>query len=357
MPQPIGRDLAETAERLQGWLGKRLPEAESIRIEDLRGPKDTGFSSDTLMFTMHSEQAGRAETRELVIRLEPGGDCMIFPEYDVALQYRMMEALADTAVPVPEMLWLEEDLAPLGSPFYVMEMLEGQVPNDSPPYHAAGWLCDLEPEQRAQLWFSGLDAMAEVHKLDWQQPAFDVIPRPPDGLTPMQAQIRYWDHYLNWGLDRDRYPLLNETLAWLDAHRPASEPTGICWGDSRISNLIFRDCETVAVIDWEMVFIGNPVADLAWFITIDRCFTDGLGLPRLEGMPDRAATVARWEEKTGVRAEHFDYYEVFAAFRFSAIMARVMLQMKFYELVPQEATADVDNLASIVLETLMKEVR
>jgi len=133
VPQPKGRNLEETRTRLADWLASREPGADELRVEDLRGPQDTGFSSDTLMFDLHRRQGDESTTQPLVVRLEPISDFGVFPEYDVAQQYRMMDALADTPVPVPRMLWLEEDPGPLGSPFYVMERLEGRVPSDSPP--------------------------------------------------------------------------------------------------------------------------------------------------------------------------------------------------------------------------------
>jgi aminoglycoside phosphotransferase (APT) family kinase protein len=355
MPQPIGRDLDETRIRLARWIEQRMPGAKEVCVADLAGPKGTGFSSDTLMFGLQYREDGEAVRRELVLRLEPTGDFLIFPEYDVALQYQVMDALWDTAVPVPEMLWRETDPTLMGAPFYVMEKLDGQVPSDSPPYHTTGWIFDAAPEQREQLWYSGIDAMAEVHKLDWRRPEYACIAQPAAGLSTMESQLQYWDRYLDWGMERARYPEIERGLSWLRANAPAESQVGICWGDARISNQIFRDFETIAVIDWEMVFIGNPVADLAWYISLDRCFTEGLGLPRLDGMPDQAASIARWEARTDLRADDFAYYNVFAGVRFSAIMARVFLQMKHYELLPQEATADRDNLATNVLKLVLAE--
>lgn len=356
MPHPKGRDLEATAKQLTAWLAERLPAAQDLRISDLRGPKDTGFSSDTLMFRLDATEEGAPTTRELVIRLEPISDFGVFPEYDVCLQYRMMNALAETAVPVPPMHWLEESDGPLGSPFYVMERLDGQVPSDSPPYHAEGWIAELPPERRELLWNSGLDAMAEVHRLDVSDPSFDFLARPAAGVTPIEAQIDYWRRFVDWGMDASRYPLITRGLGWLADNVPTDEPMGICWGDARISNQIFRDCRSVAVIDWEMVFVGNPEADLAWFITIDRAFTEGLGLPRLVGLPDAKASVARWEARVGRAADHFAYYEVFAAWRFAAIMARVFLQMKHFEVLPQDADVDVVNFTSPILESVLERV-
>jgi len=355
MPQPIGRDLDDTRTQLLTWLQAQLPEARGLSIDDLRGPKDTGFSSDTLMFTLDYEEQGTARRQPMVIRLRPTGEFGVFPEYDVALQYRMMKSLAQTAVPVPAMYWLEEDPGPLGSAFYIMERLDGQVPSDSPPYHAEGWLHDSAPGDRARLWNSGLDAMSEVHKLDWRKPEFAFLEGPAPGQTTAQAQMAYWENFMEWGLDRSRYELIGRGFDWLQSNLPGESEVGICWGDARISNQIFSDYQAIAVIDWEMVFVGNPVADLAWFITMDRVFTEGIGLERLSGFPDKAATLARWEQNVGRQARDYAFYEVFAAWRFAVIMARVFLQMKHYELVPEEVPVDVENLSTPILKSLLDQ--
>jgi len=358
MPAPVGRDAAKTKAQLEEWLRARDPQATTIELEGLGGPEETGFSSDTLMFDLVVGRAsGETERTPVVVRLEPATPFPIFPEYDLGLQFHMMRTLEDEAVPVPHMIAIELDRTPLGAPFYVMERLDGQIPTDTPPYHTTGWIVDLTAGDRAALWFSALDAMTEVHKLDVEDPRFDFLARPAEGQTATQAQLAYWDHYLDWGMERAAYPLLDRALDWLKANQPDQELTGLCWGDSRISNQIFEAGGTrcIAVIDWEMAFRGNPEADLAWFINLDRCFTEGLGIERLAGMPDRDTTIARWEERVGRRVEHYDFYEVFALFRFSAIMARVMLQLKYYEKLPQEVMADRDNLASMVLERVLVE--
>jgi len=361
MPGPKGRDLDATARQLEAWLAPRLPGARDLRVEDLRGPKDTGFSSDTLMFELRYRRREGDREKEhhdsLVVRLRPVTDFGVFPEYDVALQFRMMKALGETRVPAPRMLWLEEDPGPMGAPFYVMERLEGRVPSDNPPYHTAGWIFELPAADRTRLWWSGLEAMAEVHKLDWRSPEFSFLKRPAPGRTPLQEQLRYWNDYLDWGMDRTRYPLLEKSFAWLQGHQPpADEPTAICWGDSRISNQIFRDCECIAVIDWEMVFLGNPLADLAWFIGLDRCFTEGIGVKPLEGIPGKQETIDRWQACTGADTEQFPYYELFGAFRYAAIMSRVFLQMKHFGIVPQEAAVDQENLSTVVLSAVMQDL-
>jgi hypothetical protein len=89
---------------------------------------------------------------------------------------------------------------------------------------------------------------------------------------------------------------------------------------------------------------------------MDRCFSEGIGVPRAAGMPGVSETVARWEQLVGRKAEHFAYYELFAAFRFAAIMSRLGGQMKYYELLPADHDFDVNNLATTVLNSVMEEM-
>lgn len=354
MAHPEKRDLARTARALEKWLGERLAAdgagaAGGVAVANLRGPSESGFSSDTLLFEAGWSDPDGAERRaSLVARIEPRG-FNVFPEYDVARQYRVMERLAASDVPVPRVRWLESDERWLGAPFYVMERVEGRVPSDSPPYHTAGWLRELAPEARARLWRSGLDAMARVHRLDWRACDLGFLDHPERGPTGVRQTLREYDAFISWGMERARYPLLRRALAWLEVNAPEGEPVALCWGDARISNQIFEGERCVAVIDWEMAHLGNPEHDLAWFVTIDRCLSEGIGAPRLEGFPDRDETVRRWEELVGRPARHVPYYELLSLFQFSVIMARIGLQMKHYGLIPPDHPMDVENLASAML--------
>jgi aminoglycoside phosphotransferase (APT) family kinase protein len=123
----------------------------------------------------------------------------------------------------------------------------------------------------------------------------------------------------------------------------------LCWGDARIGNMIFDDFRCVAVLDWEMVTLGNPVKDLAWFLFLDHHHSGGIDAPRLEGFPHREETIERWEERTGLSARHVAYYETYAAFRFSVIMIRLAQQLQHYGFLPADATLEVDNIPSRLL--------
>ena len=196
MPIPR-RDLEQTREQLLGWFASKLPDAEALRIPELSGPSDTGFSNDTLLFDLVWNEAGRERSEGLVVRIEPTG-FKIFPRYDIAQQYRVMRLLEPTGVPVPRMRWLEEDPEILGAPFYVMERVEGRVPTDNPPYHMAGWVTEIRPEERTKLWWSGLEVLARIHRVDWRGQGLELLDAPQWGSDPLEQQLRYYEDYLRW---------------------------------------------------------------------------------------------------------------------------------------------------------------
>ena len=354
MPAPRGRDLARTREQLAAWLAKKLPAARRLAVSELAGPAATGFSNDTLLFDLCWEQDGRRLARGLVCRIEPTG-LGVFPEYDVARQYRLMGALRGTGVPVPEMLGLEPDPAVLGAPFFVMERVEGRIPGDNPPYHAAGWLVEAHPAERAALWWSAVDTLAAVHRCAPTALGIDLPDAPGPGDDAHAWQLAHWGRYADWAGGGRPQPTADAAREWLRAHLPRDPASrGLCWGDARIGNMIFRDGRCVAVLDWEMATLGPPEMDLGWFLFMDRHHSEGVGAPRLAGFPERAETVARWEAGVGHAARDLAYYEVFAAFRFTVILYRLGRQMIEYGILPGDATFPLDNTASRLLTRMLE---
>jgi aminoglycoside phosphotransferase (APT) family kinase protein len=352
MPVPQ-RDLALTRKQLTDWLRSRLPEAGELHVSELTGPGSTGFSTDTLLLDLTWTEGSREHREELVARVAPTGRA-VFPDYDLGRQFRLIHAL-EACIPVPKTRWLEEDETVLGQPFFVMEQIDGRAAPDSPPYHAEGWVTELSPEQRREMWWSGLDVLTTISRLDPASLGLGFLAEPEPGRNPPRQTLAFYEGYLDWVQEQVELPTSAAALEWLRGRQPAGpEPLGLCWGDSRLGNMLFRDQRCVAVLDWEMATLANPEADLAWWLFFDRHHSEGCDAPRLDGFPGRSETIERYEERVGRPVEHLEYYEVFAAFCFSVIMARVAQQLKSYQLMPEEADFDVNNPCSRLLAVMLE---
>ncbi|HZP43687.1 MAG TPA: phosphotransferase [Candidatus Binatia bacterium] len=318
------RDPAALGDRFAVWLAAKTG-GRDVVVGPPRRPS-AGVSNETLLVDATWTAGGGAVREALVVRLTPSG-APVFPEYDLPKQFRILERLAGTDVPVPPALWYEADPAVLGAPFYVMRRVEGAIPSEIPPYHAFGLCLDVPPPRRARLWWSGIETLARIHALDWRARGLEFLGVPGPGTDALDRQLDYWARFLDWGRGEKPQPILDAALAWLREHRYAPARTALCWGDSRLPNLIFRGEEVVAVLDWEMAFLGDPEADLAWWLFLDWCSSTGYGIPRLEGFPTPAETVARYEALAGHPVEHLRWQEVMAAFRYGVITVKIARNM------------------------------
>jgi aminoglycoside phosphotransferase (APT) family kinase protein len=320
------RDLDATRRRLTAWLAAKLPGATNVSLSTLTAP-GSGFSNETyLAEATWDAQAGRQEA-SLVIRLDPA-EYAVFPAYDLMQQCRILRALAGTRVPVPRVRWMEMDRDILGSAFYVMDRVTGDIPPDVPPYHAVGVCVDAAPERRARLWWAGIETLARIHALDWQALRLEFLGVPPAGEAALDPQLAYYAAFLDDVARAKPQPILAAALAWLRANRYAPEHIALCWGDSRLPNMVFRDDTVVAVLDWEMASLGDPEADLGWWIFLDWANSEGFGIARLAGFPTAAETIARYQTLTGRAVRQARYHEVWAAFRYGVILARVAVNLR-----------------------------
>ena len=324
-PTPLIEDIDGTRRKLESWISSN--QGRDVRIEELSIPEATGMSNVTLLFDITWDEDGQQRSESLVARLQPAIERPVFPDYDLSLQYEVMDAVGRFSdIPVPELCGLETDKSLLGVQFYLMKRKEGRIPTDMPPYNMDGWMMhETSVEQRQHLWRTSVDTMARYHQLDYQEMGFGKLLVP--GKTPLQQQLVYWENYLNWALEGAGHDIGQRALDWLQANQPKEEPAVLCWGDARLGNIIFKPSldGIAAVLDWEMAVLGNPVQDLAWFNYLDATFAEGLGMPRLEGLPTYEQTIAQWEQASGFSARDYAYYQIFAGMRFGLIMSRIML--------------------------------
>ncbi len=255
MPVPDQRDPEVTRSALAGWLGK-APARRPDPLVDT--PQTSGFSNETLMFDAEWTDGGETRREQFVARVAPSS-YQVFPEPRFADEYRLMRVLDErTSVPVPPIRWYEPSADVLGAPFFVMGRIDGRVPTDMPPYHTGGWVTEVEPAERAAMWWSALEIMAALHRLDVQDLGLGFLDQPKWGAPGLDQRLNYYEHYLHWA-----YPGPQETalraLAWLKANRPEEpdEPVAL-WGDSRIGNVIFQAGVPKAVLDWETAALGAP---------------------------------------------------------------------------------------------------
>lgn len=355
MPIPQQRDPEETSRLLTAWMRGKMPAASELVLTNLSPPAATGFSNDTLLFDLAWKEGGSECQQGLVARIKPSGYA-IFPEYDLQQQFTVMHLLgAHSDVPVPRVFWFEEDTSILGAPFYVMSKIDGRIPGDNPPYHIGGWVTEISPEERRSLWLDGLEVMTRIHKLDWEKLGFGFLDQPQRGARGLAQQLVYYESYLAWAARGKPQPITERAFAWIKTHLPAEERIGLCWGDSRIGNMIFHDGKCQAVLDWEMVCLGDGEQDLAWWLFLDRHHSEGLFSERLPGFPGREETVARYEELLQRRVRYLPFYEMWAGFRFAVIMMRVAQMMIAYEVLPPDSELETNNIVTQLLEKLLCE--
>jgi len=346
----LQRDPAATAATLARWLGDVAGAPDPV-VTDVTIPGATGWSNETVLFDATWGTGDDRARRALVARIAPSGH-QVFPDDTFDRQHAVMRALAErSTVPVPRIHWFDDDPSWFGRPFWVMDRVDGDVATDTPPYAASGWLHAADPDRQRRAWDAGVDAMAGVHAVDLG--ALGLPPGTYDADTdPLGAHLDHTARFLAWAEGGTPHALARRALHQLRRSRP--EPSGppcLVWGDARLSNLIYRDAEVVAVLDWEMSCVGDPLLDLGWWVFADRALTEGSGRTRLPGFPTTAETIARWSAATGRSADAFDWFELDAGLRFTVVMLRMGTLLADMGLVPPGFAED--NLISQALGRLL----
>jgi len=345
-------DLA--TKKLTDWLVSKLPGAQDITVTDVREPGASGLSNETLLFTATWHEGGVRHTREMVARVQPDGPGM-YPEYDLRKQATVIKALADkSSIPVPTVYFFEDDPGVFGSPFLVMQRIDGRIPADDPPFTAAGWVLDLTPEQRRQMWHNGIDALAAIHTVDWRGLGLDFLDT-PENRSGLDADLAWCRRTFEWAAEGEPNPTIEAALDWLDKHRPDDDRQNVLnWGDARVGNIIFSgDLAAAGVIDWEAVVLASREQDLGWWLFNVRHHTQGVGLPLPDGVPDRDQTVDYYQRITGHRVQNIDYYEALAGTRLAIFMVRAAHMMNAAGLLPPDSPMAQSNPASQLVAKLL----
>ncbi len=258
-PVTSTRDPAQLRGQLEAWVGTRLPSGADPRVPPIDSPGANGWSSETLLFDVTWNDGGAERTDRLVARVAPDPTAMpVFPHYDMPEQARVMGFVAEhTSLPLPTVRWVEPDASVLGEPFFVMDRVDGLVPPDIPPYDMGGWIVDCTAEDRARLSARSARVLAELHPTSELVDQLGFLQYDWPGDSALRRHFANERHYWKWIADGRRSEIVERVFTWLEAHWPAHEgPPLLSWGDARIGNLMYRDFEPVAVLDWEMAAVA-----------------------------------------------------------------------------------------------------
>ncbi|MEP9377223.1 phosphotransferase family protein [Aquabacter sp. CN5-332] len=307
---------------LDAFLRGALPGLEgSVRLEAIAG----GQSNPTFFVTY--------DNRRLVLRKQPAGE-LLPSAHAVDREHRIISALAATDVPVPPALLFCDDRSVVGTPFYVMERVDGRVFHDCT-------LPGVAPADRAAMYAAMARILAALHNVDVAAVGLADYGRPGNYFA---RQVSRWSR--QWEQSRTREDAnIERLIAWLPANIPADDTTSLVHGDYRIGNLMFHPTEprVVALLDWELSTLGHPLADLAhsamaWLSQPDEygglkgLDIDTLGIPALEPY----LAIYDTEARHGVRMTNF--HMAFALFRWSMIFEGIAARAK-------AGTAASDNAA------------
>jgi aminoglycoside phosphotransferase (APT) family kinase protein len=251
-----------------------------------------------------------------VLRKQPAGT-LLPGAHAIDREYRVMKALQETPVPVPRMLAYCEDTNVIGTPFYLMEFLDGRVLMDQS-------LPGMTPAERQAIYREMNRVVAALHSVDYPALGLASFGKPGNYFS---RQIARWTRQIR-GSTVPVNATMSRLMDWLPEHIPAGDETTLVHGDYRLDNLVFHPTEprVIGVLDWELSTLGHPLADLSyqcmgWHIppTLWRGIA-GLDLAML-GIPGEAEYVHLYAEATGRHAaKHWDFYLAYNLFRIAAIL-------------------------------------
>jgi len=341
-------DLDVIRKRIELWLQQRFPQRPGLRVGELVFPEASGESSVTLMLDA-TWPDGAAE--KFVLRMVPKKS-HVFATHDLLMQFQMMAILQREGLPAPPLIGYEADPELLGSDFYVMGCVAGRIPPDNPPMVFASWVSDeLDAAQRTTMWANGLETLSAIHRIDVTEHDIRRLPRAGAGEPLVAHDLRRFDAMFTPALRAGTDAIVVEAWQFLQQHPPADGTPVLCWGDARAGNVIWRDLMPVAVLDWEMANYGDARCDVAWWMWIDKCMSEGLGMPRLTGLPEPRDVYARWSALTGLAADGMAYFELFAAVRFAIILELKFVQMR----ASHPEMADMPNFAGKFVPELLEK--
>lgn len=295
---------ADSQRRLSDWVRTQVPDADDVRLEGI-DRVSFGHSAEMMTLRVLTRRRGREDRQDVVLRLRPKPPALLEP-YDLARQFTVLRALADTPVRVPRALWLEPTGEVLGRPFFVMERVAGDVYEMEPPAGAAD-------DTVVRMCQSLVDQLAAIHTVDLTRTGLDAL---DDGTNHLDRELDHWAAEMN-RVKRDRLPALERLHRALVAGKPEPCPrVTLVHGDAKPGNFAFTGGEVSAVFDWEMTTIGDPLTDIGW---LEMLWMQPVGINSHPAALSIDALLAHYESASGIRVANRSWYRAFNAFKMAVI--------------------------------------
>ncbi len=328
--QRSSRDVTTLPSVLSQWLSTVMPGGVTPDITVESGVDSNGMSSETIILTGRWEENGAPQEQKWVARVAPTeADVPVFPTYRLDHQFEVMRLAGElTDVPVPRVRWLDNSGEVLGTPFFLMDHVDGIVPPDVMPYTFGGnWFFDAPAEKQRELQDATIEVLAKLHSIPNAESTFSFLADGTDDPALRQHfnWLKSWYEFAVPGIGRS--PLLERSFAWLEANWPetADTETVLLWGDARVGNVLYQDFRPVAVLDWEMTTLGPRELDVAWTIFAHMVFQELCGLAGMPGLPDvlREEDVrATYATLTGVELGDLSWFYVYSAVIWACVFMR-----------------------------------
>lgn len=250
------REQLDLAERIAAFLRPRMAGAEDLRVERVyRIPG--GASRETWSFDLVWREDGEPRRRGHILRRDPVAGLL---ETDRRTEYASYTAFAGSAVPVPRIYWLEESGGPLERPFFIMERVDGCSPD--------GMALALRPDDagKAHIARRKFEILGAIHSAEPR--AIGLGELNPEGFPAAEdcaaRELRHWAGIVA-AQATEPLPVIQLAIAWLRTHLPPpAQRIAVCHGDYRSGNFLYDADDIRAILDWEMVHLGDPLEDFAW---------------------------------------------------------------------------------------------
>ena len=331
--QRSSRDVTTLPSVLSKWLSTVMPGGVAPEITVESGVDSNGMSSETIMLTGRWEEDGESKEQRWVARVAPTQDDVpVFSSYRLDHQFEVMRQVGElTDVPVPNVRWMDTTGEVLGTPFFLMDRVDGQVPPDVMPYTFGGnWFADAPLERQRVLQDSTVEVLAKLHAIPDAAERFGFLSEiDPPGDTPLRRHFGWLKDWYEYAIpDLGRSPLVERALAWLEENFPedvAASDSVLIWGDSRIGNVLYDDFRPSAVLDWEMATVGPRELDVSWIIFAHMVFQELSGMAGLPGLPDvmREEDVrATYRDLTGVEVGDLRWFYIYSGVIWCCVFMR-----------------------------------